>query len=59
MTDEQKWLVLFGSGWVPWYAVVDGPPGDQEVNPIHTRLVEAAKKEIDKNRMGVRLKVNE
>lgn len=59
MTDEQKWLVLFGSGWVPWYAVVDGLPGDQEVNPIHTRLVEAGKMEIDKNRMVVRLKVNE
>jgi hypothetical protein len=51
--------VLFGSGWVPWYAVVDGPPGDQEVNPIHTRLVEAGKMEIDKNKMVVRLKVNE
>ena len=59
MTDEQKWLVLFGSGWVPWYAVVDGPPGDQEVNPIHTRLVEAGKMEIDKNKMVVRWKVNE
>lgn len=59
MTDEQKWLVLFGSGWVPWYAVVDGPPGDQEVNPLHTRLVAAGKMEIDKNRMVVRLKANE
>lgn len=61
MTDEQKWLLIFGSGWVPWYAVVDGPPGEQEVHPLHTRLTEAGKIEVDKNTMRVRLKkeVNE
>ncbi len=59
MTDEQKWLVLFGSGWVPWYVILDGPPGDQKVNPLHARLTAAGKMEIDKNRMVVRLKANE
>lgn len=56
MTDEQVWLLKYGSNWVPWYELVDGPVGEQEVDPIHSRLLDAGKMEIDKNTMRVRLK---
>lgn len=56
MTDEQIWLLRFGRGWVPWYELLDGPVGEQDVDPLHTRLTEAGKMEVDKNRLSVRLK---
>jgi hypothetical protein len=56
MTDEQIWLLKYGRGWVPWYDLMYGPTGEQEVDPIHTRLLEAGKVEINKNTMCVRLK---
>lgn len=56
MTDEQIWLLKYGSGWVPWYALLDGPVGEQEADPLHSRLLGAGKIEIDKNTMRVRLK---
>ena len=56
MTDEQIWLLKYGSGWVPWYELVDGPLGEQEVDPLHVRLVDAGKIEVDKKQMRVRLK---
>lgn len=56
MTDEQIWLLKYGRGWVPWYELVSGITGEQEVDPIHERLVEAGKVEIDKHTMRVRLK---
>lgn len=56
MTDEQIWLLKYGRGWVPWYELVDGPPGEQEVDPLHVRLMDAEKIEIDKKTLRVRLK---
>lgn len=56
VTDEQVWLLKYGRGWVPWYELLDGPVGEQEVDPIHERLVQAGRVEIDKNAMRVRLK---
>ena len=56
MTDEQIWLLKYGSDWVPWYELLHGPVGEQEVDPIHSRLLDAGKMEIDKNTMRVRLK---
>lgn len=56
MTDEQIWLLKYGRGWVPWYELVDGQVGGQEVDPVHTRLVDAGKIEVDKKQMRVRLK---
>lgn len=54
--DEQLWLLKYGRGWVAWYELVDGPVGEQDVDPLHTRLLEAGKIEIDRNRLRVRLK---
>lgn len=56
MTDEQIWLLKYGRGWVPWYELMDGPTGEQEVDSTHTRLLDAGKMEINKNTMCVRLK---
>lgn len=56
MTDEAIWLLKYGRGWVPWYELMDGPVGEQDVDPIHERLVSAGKVEINKNTMCVRLK---
>lgn len=56
VTDEQVWLLKYGRGWVPWYELLDGPVGEQKVDPIHERLVQAGRVEIDKNAMRVRLK---
>ena len=39
-----------------WFELMEGPVGEQEVDPIHTRLVDAGKIEIDKHKMRVRLK---
>ncbi len=59
MTDEHIWLLKYGRGWVAWYELLSGPVGEQEVDPIHERLVAAGKVEIDKNSMRVRLKPKE
>lgn len=59
MTDEQIWLLRFGRGWIPWYELVDGPVGEQQVDALHTRLTEAGKLEIDRKQMCVRLKSKE
>lgn len=59
MTDEQIWLLKYGRGWVPWYEIVDGPVGEQDVDPVYERLIDARRLEIDNNRMQVRLKPKE
>ena len=59
MTDEHIWLLKYGRGWVSWYELLNGAVGEQEVDPIHRRLVEAGGIEIDKNKMRVRLKPEE
>lgn len=56
MTDEQIWLLKYGRGWVPWYELISGPVGEQEVDVIHQRLLEEGKVELDKKSMRVRLK---
>ena len=59
MKDEQIWLLKYGRGWVPWYQLLEGPIGEQEVDPIHERLVAAGKVERDTKAMRVRLKPEE
>jgi len=59
MTDEQIWLLKYGRGWVPWYELLNGPVGEQEVDPIHERLVAAGRVELDTKAMRVRLKLKE
>ena len=56
MTDEQIWLLKYGRGWIPWYELLEGPVGDQEVDPLHSRLLDAGRIEVAKNTMRVRLK---
>lgn len=56
MTDEHIWLLRYGSRWVRWYELLEGDTGEQVVDPIHDRLVQAGKIEINKNTMQVRLK---
>ena len=39
MTDEQKWLLQYGSGWVGWWDVADkGNVGELGVDPLFERL---------------------
>lgn len=59
MKDEHIWLLKYGRGWVPWFELLEGSVGEQEVDPIHERLVQAGEVEIDKNTMRVRLKPKE
>lgn len=59
MTDEQIWLLKYGRGWVPWYELIEGAVGEQEVDPIHERLVAAGRVERDVKSMRVRLKPEE
>jgi hypothetical protein len=57
MTDEQKWLLQYGSGWVGWWDVADkGNVGELGVDPLFERLRESDKFDVDKRRMQVRLK---
>lgn len=59
MKDEHIWLLKYGRGWVPWFELLEGDVGEQEVDPIHERLVQAGVVEIDKKTMRVRLKPKE
>lgn len=53
MTPEQKWLVIFGSGWVDWVEVLN-TAHDVLFNEIPHDMLE-----IDRLRQQVRLKQNE
>jgi hypothetical protein len=57
MTDEQIWLLRFGSGWVNWWELAD-ESGD-DINPVAERMHEAQMLEKDAKRMRVRLKTKE
>ena len=59
ITDEQKWLLKYGRGWVPWFELLDGPVGEQEIDPIHERLLAAGKVKLDKKKMRVKLELKE
>ena len=59
MTDEQIWLLKYGRGWVPWYELVDGSVGEQDVDPVYERLVAAGRIETAVRTMSVRLKPKE
>lgn len=56
MTDEQKWLLIYGRQEVPWYKVITGLTGEQITDPLFARLRDAGKLKADINRMTVRLK---
>ena len=56
MTDEQKWLLIYGRQEVPWYKVITGLTGEQITDPLFTRLRDAGKLKADIGRMTVRLK---
>lgn len=53
MTPEQKWLLIFGSGWVDWVDVLNHSH-DLLFNQIPHDSIE-----IDRLRQQVRLKTNE
>ena len=56
MTDEQRWLLIYGRQEVPWYELITGPVGGQLADPLFERLRDAGKLEADISRMTVRLK---
>lgn len=56
MTDEQKWLLIYGRQEVPWYKVITGLTGEQITDPLFARLRDAGKLKADIGRMTVRLK---
>ena len=49
MTDEQKWLLIFGRGWVALEVV-------EEHDPIFSRLAKDKKLDVDQSFECVRLK---
>jgi len=53
MSDEYIWLLLFGTGWVDLWELVE------KYNPVFVRLSEADKLEMDENLERVRLKEKE
>lgn len=54
MKDEDKWLLVYGRGWVDWWELED--TNDEQLNPLFVRLSEAGKLEMDANYVRVRLK---
>ncbi len=54
MRDEDKWLLVYGRGWVDWWELED--TNDEQLNPLFVRLSEAGKLEMDANYVRVRLK---
>ena len=57
MTDEDIWLVRFGSGWVDWWELQNET--SEGVTPIFHHLFEAGKLETSMESLKVRLKPNE
>lgn len=55
MTDEHRWLLLYGRRWIDWWELEDN--GD--LNPIFERMHEAGMLESDHARLKVRLKPKE
>ena len=55
MTDEQRWLLLYGSRWVDWWELEDS--GD--LSPMFERMHDARLLESDQSRLRVRLKPKE
>jgi len=41
MTDEQKWLLMFGRGWIDWVEVEDHPT--KEARDVCVRLQKESK----------------
>ena len=54
MKDEDKWLLVYGRGWVDWWELED--TNDERLDPLFVRLSEAGKLEMDANYVRVRLK---
>lgn len=54
MKDEDKWLLVYGRGWVDWWQLEDA--NDLQLDPLLSRLSEAEKLEFDINYGRVRLK---
>lgn len=54
MKDEDKWLLVYGRGWVDWWELED--TNDEQLNPLFVRLSEDGKLEMDANYVRVRLK---
>ena len=57
MTDEQKWLVLFGRGWVDVVDVEDHPT--KEAREVGIRLRQQSKFVYDFSLDRIRLKESE
>lgn len=54
MKDEDKWLLVYGRGWVDWWEL-EGT-NDEQLDPLFVRLSEDGKLEMDANYVRVRLK---
>lgn len=55
MTDEHRWLLLYGRRWIDWWELEDN--GD--LNPMFERMHEAGMLESDHTKLRVRLKPKE
>lgn len=58
MTDEQKWLLLYGSRWVDWWELADSE-SSLSVSDLSERMRDAGMLESDHKRLKVRLKQKE
>lgn len=54
MKDEDKWLLVYGRGWVDWWDL-EGT-NDEQLDPLFVRLSEDGKLEMDESYVRVRLK---
>lgn len=56
MTDEQKWLLLYGRRWVDWWELEEE---NGEISPVFERLSDANKLKQNASTLRVRLKTKE
>ena len=54
MKDEDKWLLVYGRGWVDWWELED--TNDEQLDPLFVRLSKAGKLEMNSSYGRVRLK---
>lgn len=57
MTDEQRWLLLYGRRWVDWWELANAE-GDS-VSGLSERMHDAGMLEADRRKLRVRLKPKE
>lgn len=58
MTDEQRWLLLYGRRWVDWWELEDSE-ATLGVSELFERMMDYGKLEVDVKTNQVRLKTKE